>query len=322
MRTSPDPLAARDWGAFARTPVGPAPDRTRPVGENIACTVWQSIGGLRPWFSPCSQARRPRPIRDRGGQQRYGCGAVEPAVPDRPSRRRLARKPAAQCRRRDAGLHGAPAARCGRPRRCLFRRRLLVAAVELPARPGHLGAHAGAPALGPRSRLGATRRPQGVLCATPSMAASSRLAGWLLSLPLTVYQGYFREHAYGMATQTFGPWFGEQLIGLAVERRADCAQRRRALCRDPPQRRALVAVGHVYGGGADDAVAAGRAGLDRPAVQHLQAGRERRGAGRRAGDGAGQRRAGRERLRIRRVAPDDPRQRQRDQASSARRRCA
>jgi STE24 endopeptidase len=42
------------------------------------------------------------------------------------------------------------------------------------------------------------------------------VAGWLLSLPLTVYQGYFREHAYGMATQTFGPWFGEQLIALVV----------------------------------------------------------------------------------------------------------
>jgi STE24 endopeptidase len=42
------------------------------------------------------------------------------------------------------------------------------------------------------------------------------VAGWLLSLPLTIYQGYFREHAYGMATQTFGPWFGEQLIGLAI----------------------------------------------------------------------------------------------------------
>jgi STE24 endopeptidase len=42
------------------------------------------------------------------------------------------------------------------------------------------------------------------------------VAGWVLSLPLTVYQGYVREHAYGMATQTFGPWFGEQLIGLAV----------------------------------------------------------------------------------------------------------
>ena len=42
------------------------------------------------------------------------------------------------------------------------------------------------------------------------------VAGWLLSLPLTIYQGYFREHAYGMATQTFGPWLGEQLIALAV----------------------------------------------------------------------------------------------------------
>ena len=42
------------------------------------------------------------------------------------------------------------------------------------------------------------------------------IAGWLLSLPLTLYQGYVREHAYGMATQTLGPWFGEQLTGLAV----------------------------------------------------------------------------------------------------------
>jgi STE24 endopeptidase len=41
-------------------------------------------------------------------------------------------------------------------------------------------------------------------------------AGWLLSLPLSIYQGYAREHAYGMATQSFGPWFGEQLIGLAL----------------------------------------------------------------------------------------------------------
>ncbi len=42
------------------------------------------------------------------------------------------------------------------------------------------------------------------------------LAGWTLSLPLTIYQGFVREHAYGMATQSFGPWFGEQLTGLAV----------------------------------------------------------------------------------------------------------
>ena len=38
----------------------------------------------------------------------------------------------------------------------------------------------------------------------------------VLSFPLGVYSGYFREHAYGLATQTFGPWFREQLIGLAI----------------------------------------------------------------------------------------------------------
>ncbi len=46
--------------------------------------------------------------------------------------------------------------------------------------------------------------------------AAYAVAGWVLSLPLTIYQGYFREHAYGMATQNFGAWFGEQLINLAV----------------------------------------------------------------------------------------------------------
>jgi STE24 endopeptidase len=40
----------------------------------------------------------------------------------------------------------------------------------------------------------------------------------LLTFPLDVYEGYFREHKYGLATQTFGPWLGDQLkgIGLAV----------------------------------------------------------------------------------------------------------
>ena len=42
------------------------------------------------------------------------------------------------------------------------------------------------------------------------------VAVFVLSLPLTVYQGFFREHQYGLANQTFGPWFGEQLIGLGV----------------------------------------------------------------------------------------------------------
>ncbi|HEX4639329.1 MAG TPA: M48 family metallopeptidase [Chthoniobacterales bacterium] len=38
----------------------------------------------------------------------------------------------------------------------------------------------------------------------------------ILSFPLTFYQFFIREHQYGFATQTFGPWFVEQLIGLLV----------------------------------------------------------------------------------------------------------
>jgi STE24 endopeptidase len=38
----------------------------------------------------------------------------------------------------------------------------------------------------------------------------------VLTFPLTVYEGYFREHKYGLLNQTFGPWMREQLIGLAV----------------------------------------------------------------------------------------------------------
>ena len=38
----------------------------------------------------------------------------------------------------------------------------------------------------------------------------------LLGFPLAVYESFYREHAYGMATQTFGAWFGEQAKGLAI----------------------------------------------------------------------------------------------------------
>jgi len=39
----------------------------------------------------------------------------------------------------------------------------------------------------------------------------------VLVFPLTVYEGYFREHKYGLATQTFGPWTADQLKALAVD---------------------------------------------------------------------------------------------------------
>ncbi len=38
----------------------------------------------------------------------------------------------------------------------------------------------------------------------------------VLTFPLAVYEGFVREHKYGLATQTFGPWLGDQLKGLAV----------------------------------------------------------------------------------------------------------
>jgi STE24 endopeptidase len=38
----------------------------------------------------------------------------------------------------------------------------------------------------------------------------------ILVFPLTVYEDYFREHKYGLATQTFGPWMGDQMKELAV----------------------------------------------------------------------------------------------------------
>jgi STE24 endopeptidase len=39
---------------------------------------------------------------------------------------------------------------------------------------------------------------------------------YLLTFPLNFYEYFYREHQYGMATQTFLPWFREQMIGLGV----------------------------------------------------------------------------------------------------------
>ena len=39
---------------------------------------------------------------------------------------------------------------------------------------------------------------------------------YILSFPLNVYENFFREHQYNLATQTFPAWFREQLIGLGI----------------------------------------------------------------------------------------------------------
>ena len=38
----------------------------------------------------------------------------------------------------------------------------------------------------------------------------------LLTLPWNIYEGFFREHKYGLSNQTFGQWLGEQAMGLLV----------------------------------------------------------------------------------------------------------
>lgn len=38
----------------------------------------------------------------------------------------------------------------------------------------------------------------------------------VLGFPLAVYAGFFREHKYGLSTQTFGAWFSDELKGLAL----------------------------------------------------------------------------------------------------------
>lgn len=37
-----------------------------------------------------------------------------------------------------------------------------------------------------------------------------------LSFPLSLYEHFFREHTYGLSTQAFGAWFGEQVKGLGL----------------------------------------------------------------------------------------------------------
>jgi STE24 endopeptidase len=42
------------------------------------------------------------------------------------------------------------------------------------------------------------------------------LITFVLTFPLTGYEGFFREWKYGLATQTFGAWMGDQIKGLFI----------------------------------------------------------------------------------------------------------
>jgi STE24 endopeptidase len=47
-------------------------------------------------------------------------------------------------------------------------------------------------------------------------AALYTLVTFALGFPLSLYQGYFREHRYGLSNQSFGAWLGDEAKGLAV----------------------------------------------------------------------------------------------------------
>jgi STE24 endopeptidase len=38
----------------------------------------------------------------------------------------------------------------------------------------------------------------------------------IVQFPWTIYEGFVREHKYGLSNQTFGAWFRDQAVGLAV----------------------------------------------------------------------------------------------------------
>src|SRR5215475_15480386 len=47
-------------------------------------------------------------------------------------------------------------------------------------------------------------------------AVSFILITFILQFPMSVYEGYVREHQYALSTQTFGSWLRDQLVGLGV----------------------------------------------------------------------------------------------------------
>jgi STE24 endopeptidase len=73
-----------------------------------------------------------------------------------------------------------------------------------------------------RTRLSARLRNQAErVTSNPSLRVALYAAQYLvltavLAFPLTLYVGFFREHAYGLATQTLGAWLGDELKELVI----------------------------------------------------------------------------------------------------------
>lgn len=70
--------------------------------------------------------------------------------------------------------------------------------------------------LSARMRDFAERKTRSKTVHVAIYAVAYTLLTALLQFPLLVYEKFFREHAYGLATQTFGAWFKEQMVELGV----------------------------------------------------------------------------------------------------------
>ena len=70
--------------------------------------------------------------------------------------------------------------------------------------------------LSRRMRDFAEKRSKRKFLQTALYALQYLLVTFVLGFPITVYQGFIREHQYDLSNMAFGPWFGEQLIGLGV----------------------------------------------------------------------------------------------------------
>ncbi len=70
--------------------------------------------------------------------------------------------------------------------------------------------------LSRRMRDFAEKRSRRKFLQTVLYALQYSLVTFVLGFPITVYQGFIREHQYDLSNMAFGPWFGEQLIGLGV----------------------------------------------------------------------------------------------------------
>ena len=198
----------------------------RPAIAAVLSVPWRA----RAFGRACSESHARRPSER------------APAAAHRTGRRCLAGGVAARCQAGHAGLPRPPTQRSGDALQRLRRGRLLAAALGVPARPSHRRADVARRPLGPCARLGAGRR-------SPRPAARWLVWGRLrpghraaAAAPELLPKLLARARLRHVAADGLG-LVGR--VGLDPRRRG-CRHDgggRAALCRLPPCRRALVALG-------------------------------------------------------------------------------